>query len=215
MMTIACILNGDKYTPRWVDALKYMVDANMTVEHRFVCLTTRGGMQCDIIPDRSGWTTWWAKLNFFNPNHPSRQNGGPLVYMDIDTVIAGSLDFFAEFKGEFGVIADVYRPKGFGGGVFMLGEGFGREVFDTFNEHPWEYINSMASDMQFYEKFRHRAELLTDLFPGRIVSYKVHCRDGLPENASIVRFHGSPKVTDLPTNHPLRVTWEQCRSIST
>jgi hypothetical protein len=113
-----------------------------------------------------------------------------------------------EFNGDFGVIADVYRKGGFGGGVFMLGPQFGMEVYNLFAEDAWGHINGLPSDMQFYEKFRDKAELLTDLFPGKILSFKVHCRDGLPEGASIVRFHGSPKVTDLPDNHPLRVIWD-------
>lgn len=211
MITVACILNGEKYGAEWVHRLERMVHKHMTVEHNFVCLTTRPKLlNCPIVMDESGWPTWWAKLNLFNLNNDVRLHhpDSSMVYMDIDTVIVGSLDWLADFKGRFGVIADVYRPGGFGGGVFVLGAGFGQVIYDEFVKQPEVWMKSMHSDMWFYQKFPEYAQLLTSMFPGKILSYKAHCQNGVPEGASIIRFHGQPKMDELPANHPLRVAWD-------
>lgn len=46
------------------------------------------------------------------------------------------------------------------------------------------------------------------LLPGQIVSYKVHCRNGIPPNARAVCLHGRPKFGDMPVNDPVRQAWE-------
>lgn len=208
MITIACILNGDKYGPEYVNKLERLIDKYMTVDHRLVCLTTRpDGIECEIIHDDSGLPTWWAKLPMFNPEHLVRRINpqGMTAYMDIDTVITGSLDWMADYTGNFAVIRDVYRKGGFGGGVWMLGPGYGGHIWRAFDEHREDF---KQTDMQVYEKAAPDADIIDDLYPGKVLSYKVHCRDGLPEGASIVRFHGTPKMTDLHPKHPLREAWE-------
>jgi hypothetical protein len=47
-----------------------------------------------------------------------------------------------------------------------------------------------------------------DAVPDQIVSYKIHCRNGIPPDARVVCLHGFPKFGDMPANDPVRQAWE-------
>src|SRR5690606_18812165 len=49
---------------------------------------------------------------------------------------------------------------------------------------------------------------LNDLYPGQIVSAKVHARRACPPDARLVCFHGRPTITDLPPTHWARALWQ-------
>src|SRR6185369_11865151 len=63
----------------------------------------------------SGVNGWWAKLALHRPNVLS----GPVLYLDLDTVILDSLDFIASYGGDFAILRDFYRPDGYGSGVML------------------------------------------------------------------------------------------------
>jgi hypothetical protein len=52
-----------------------------------------------------------------------------------------------------------------------------------------------------YGKFAMREKEKTvywqDIAPNHLVSWKVHCRNGIPPSATIVAFHGKPKPWEL------------------
>ena len=50
---------------------------------------------------------------------------------------------------------------------------------------------------------------LNDLFPGRLISYKAHFKTNpcSLKQASVVYFHGTPKMWDLPVDDPVAKEW--------
>lgn len=94
MINIVCVLRqGGKvgYDATWVDKLQRGVQRNLSIPHRFVCLSDVDVL-CERIPlenvSNNKEPGWWAKLQLFRPG----LFDGPVLYFDLDTVITGNLD---------------------------------------------------------------------------------------------------------------------------
>lgn len=94
MINIACVLRqGGKvgYDATWVEKLQNSVARNLSIPHRFVCLSDVD-VPCERIPlEPVGGAKepgWWAKLQLFKTG----LFAGPVLYFDLDTVITGNLD---------------------------------------------------------------------------------------------------------------------------
>lgn len=94
MLNVVCVLReGGKvgYDASWVQKLQNSVSRNLSIPHRFVCLSDVA-VPCERIPlefsSELKSPGWWAKLQLFKPG----LFDGPVLYLDLDTVIAGNLD---------------------------------------------------------------------------------------------------------------------------
>jgi hypothetical protein len=90
MINVVCVLRqGGKvgYDATWVEKLKNSVTRNLTLEHRFVCLSDIA-VTCEQIPLIGSGAGFWAKLELFRPN----LFAGPVLYIDLDTVICNNID---------------------------------------------------------------------------------------------------------------------------
>lgn len=94
MLNVVCVLrHGGKvgYDASWVEKLQNSVSRNLSIPHRFVCLSDVD-VPCDRIPLESTSELkspgWWAKMQLFKPG----LFDGPVLYFDLDTVITGNLD---------------------------------------------------------------------------------------------------------------------------
>jgi hypothetical protein len=81
-----------------------MVARNLTVPHRFVCLTDVTDVTCERIALTTDWPGFYAKLELFRPGlfH------GPVLYFDLDTVIHRNIDALAVLSAKvmFGCASD-------------------------------------------------------------------------------------------------------------
>lgn len=90
MINVVCVLRqGGKvgYDASWVEKLKNSVSRNLTLPHKFVCLSDCE-VPCDRIPLDTEGDGFWAKLQLFKPGIFD----GPVFYLDLDTVICGNID---------------------------------------------------------------------------------------------------------------------------
>ena len=90
MINVVCVLKqGGKvgYDVTWVEKLKNSVARNLTLEHRFVCLSDVD-VSSERIPLIGAGAGFWAKLELFRPG----LFNGPVLYIDLDTVICSNLD---------------------------------------------------------------------------------------------------------------------------
>lgn len=96
-ITVACVQKrGGPY-----DGLDYAarlargVARNLTLPHRFVCLTDEPKLKlpkgAEIVPLQHGWPGFWSKVELFR----SGLFTGPVLYLDLDTVVCGPLDDIA------------------------------------------------------------------------------------------------------------------------
>lgn len=199
MITISCVLKaGGIYDASWVSKLQGGVSRHFKFPHRFVCLTDSPDVSCETIRLKHGWPGWWSKLELF------RLTDFPMLYLDLDTVIVGYIDVLA-VKSPFSMLRSFNRPGMVGSGVMHWNESR-RSVYEKFAQDPEHYIRlhealqagTYVGDQAFIWDALDRDGIgaIQDEIPG-VVSYKRHCKDGLPEGAKIVCFHGRPRPTEV------------------
>jgi hypothetical protein len=203
MLTIACVLkSGGIYEATWVARLRDGVARHLPVEHRFVCLSDVD-VPCERIPLVHGWPGWWSKIELFKLQ-------GPVLYFDLDTAIVGDLGDMAHAASAHEIVAlrDFYRlGDGIGSGVLAWRDDVAA-IYRRFAMHPEAHMLRLGSrgDQGFLEGYD-GVTRWQDIVSG-IVSYKVHCRNGIPPDARVVCLHGRPKFGDMPVNDPVRQAWE-------
>lgn len=207
MLTVACVLKASGiYDASWVARLRDGVARHLKQPHRFVCLSDVD-VPCERIPLVHGWPGWWSKIELFKLE-------GPVLFFDLDTAIVGDLSDVASQADEwrFTILRDFYRPHGLGSGVMAWCCDVSRiyERFAGMSEY-WMKEIGHRGDQGFVEAVVNfdGIDRWQDVVPGQIVSYKVHCRDGIPVGARVVCLHGRPKFADMPVNDPVRLAWEQ------
>lgn len=90
MINVVCVLRqGGKvgYDATWVEKLKNSVSRNLTLEHKFICLSDVD-VPCERIPLIGQGAGFWAKLELFRTG----LFNGPVLYIDLDTVICNNID---------------------------------------------------------------------------------------------------------------------------
>jgi hypothetical protein len=93
-LTVACVwVRGNvPFTADYVLKLRRMVGRHLAAPHRFVCLTDQPdelpGVECSPVPTPQDMFGWWSKMHLFEPGRLS----GRVLYLDLDTVVLGSLD---------------------------------------------------------------------------------------------------------------------------
>jgi len=203
MLNVVCVKNGDKYGPEYVNRLYAGVRRNLKQPFKFWCLTDNSA---DLWPGiiklgtgDAGLDGWWAKMLLFKPRWLMMGLRGRVLYLDLDTVITGDLGPLAAYGGEFCILRDFYRPDGYGSGVMAFEAGYGRHIWEAFSRDPERVMADFetAGDQGYLETQVKDADLWQDVAPGACVSYKAHCRSGLPEGAVTVSFHGSPKPHEV------------------
>jgi len=208
MLTVVCVLkSGGVYDATWVLRLRDGVARHLPIEHRFVCLSDVD-VPCERIPLVHGWPGWWSKLELYKVE-------GPVLYFDLDTAIVGDLtEIAAHARGwEMILLRDFYRPDEFASGV--MGWEFRGPLarYEWFAEDPVKFmkLHQDRGDQGVLQRgwvSPSAVRCWQDELFGQIVSYKIHCRNGIPPEARVVCLHGKPKFTDMPANDPVRQAWE-------
>lgn len=192
-MRVACVLrSGGIYTPEHVARLRDGVARHLPGAE-FVCLSDVD-VDCERIPLLFGWPGWWSKMELFRPDI-----AGDILFFDLDTVICGDLSEIAAV-GRLAIMRDVYRLKGLQSSMMFLPEAERGPVWDTWRRNPqgWMRVHSRGGDQEFLERFwLRKAVRWQDRVPGQVVSFKAHCRQGVPSGARVVVFHGSPRPWEV------------------
>ncbi len=193
---ICCVKVGDAYGPEYVNRLAAMVSRHLQVSHRFICLTDdpRGVNvpYTDVGTDLPGW---WAKLALFRP-HPALV-GKRALYLDLDTVIMGDVDFLLDYDGPFALLNSFLPPSRYGSAVMSIQPGFGQALWSDFQRHAKAIMARLHGDQDWIEENLTEADLWQEMFPGRIGSYKVDALEASPRDFSICCFHGVPKPHEV------------------
>lgn len=191
-LTVWCVYWGDKYNKAYVYALKESVEANLTIPHRFVCITTDRLEGIETVLPKVPYQGWWQKTGLFYPGLAT----GPSIYLDLDVVITGNIDYLTDYIDTFSAPAN-WAQSGHGGiqSSVMVWPGNWYEPFEKFNYQ----IDSerLYGDQEFLW------ELLGDKWNKipHVGSYKYHVRPAgnVPDWMRICAFHGKPdpaEVTD-------------------
>lgn len=201
---VVCIKVGTKYGPEYVNRLAAMVERHCLQQHYFLCLTDDPtGVTCATAPIGTDLTGWWSKLQLFNPE--SALQSHRVFFMDLDTIIVGNIDLLVAYDGPFAILSDFYHEKEYGSAVMSIAPGFGHQIWTDYTEGQ---RGRWWGDQAWIKACVTEADRWQEMYPDLIVSYKVHCTNGVPEGAALICFHGEPKNDTLPVDHPLRLEWE-------
>ena len=197
MINVVCVLWGDKFPETYAQNLKSMVERNSTVPHKFICLSDRKieGIETKIL--RPGMNGWWNKLQIFDGSIKGR-----IVYLDLDTVITGNIDWLLSYDGAFAGIEDLgsvnSHQKHLSNVLQSAVMSFDSAKMD------WVWFDFMMQQQTISSKFRGDGEylhsaikkpvLLQRKFPEQIKSYKYQVYPDNIEGTSIVCFHGRPSI---------------------
>lgn len=208
-ITTVCLKIGNKYHADYVNKLANMVRRNSRLHiPRFVCITDdpTGVYETTIPAIRHDYLSgWWHKVALFGGYKFDTER---LVYFDLDTIIVDNIDFIYEYDGDFAILEDFYYPKRQGSAVLSIKKGYGGEIWDKFVLNPMLALQSGPGDQDWIERANSRhADRWQHRFPGKFVSYKVHCQSGIPAGAAVVCFHGRPKNEDVTDTWWVKEHW--------
>lgn len=194
-LIVACVFWGDKYDIKYVQRLKLMVERNLSVPHRFICLSDKDIEGIDCIPIfATKWEGWWQKVALFTPQlFPS---GTKVLYLDLDVIITGSIDVLAYQRTEC-PLAMIYNfgPNrshcAHNSSVMQWTSGDPRlnGIHDFFTE---DVMRKLHGDQCWI--WRVLRDNIANWPMEYIKSYKYDCRGKtLDDSIRIVVFHGDPK----------------------
>ena len=156
----------------------------------------------DCIPLLYDLPGWWSKMEIFRPT----VGIGHSIYMDLDTVIVGDIErLFTQDK--FTMLTDFYRSDGRGSGLMYITPEVSKVIWKAWCENPlkWMQKHRVGGDQRVLEEIINNNKIKCASWqedhPDRIVSYKVHCKDELPESACTVCFHGKPRPNQVKEKH--------------
>ena len=187
--TVLTVLrSGGDYTFEHVERLRAQCEQT-TPGVRFFCLHDEAMLH--------RWPGWWAKMELFRFT-------GPVLYMDLDTAVVGNLTPLLDAATEHDFIAlrnPLPTPSRFGSGL-MAWRGDMSHVYTRFRRDPRIHMSrcntqQLWGDQGFISEDCPNPVLWQDLFPGEILSWKVDCKQGIPETACVVYFHGQPRPWDV------------------
>lgn len=205
-VTFLCLKAGDAYGPEYVNNLFDMVRRNLRAGYpgRFVCLTDDPnglvpGVETMPLPgDLEGW---WGKLYMFK--HGLFSEGERVIFMDLDTLILGSLEPLVRYSGEFATLRDFYQPRQLGPAIISWRVGdFSASIWEEWDacgrpRNPggdlW-WLNSLEQG-----RFQRMVGILQDVLPGYFCSFKADCKPYPPNGTHVVCFHGQPKPHNCAT----------------
>lgn len=199
MITVWCVLWGDKYHPEYVHRLKYQVAKNLSLEHEFKCITDHPLDDVDCVKPIVDWPGWWQKLSVFKPGLTSGLN----LLMDIDVVIVGELDSVVKTYGTHTLSAPRDWSKGTLAAPFVLWTP-SVQTEEIWNRFTTDVMQRKSPGGKQYGDQNWMDEVCgdwwTEIEPPTVCSYKWHCRgQKLPPNgARVVCFHGKPDYPDCP-----------------
>lgn len=204
MITVMCVLWGDKFSKDYVYNLKSAVERNTTVPHKFVCLSDQLIEGVDTLILRPGLTGWWNKMQMFDDRVKGR-----IVYFDLDTLIIDNIDWLLKYDGQFAGIEDLgsvndhqQHLKGkFQSGVMAWDSEEVNWIWNEFNFRKGLAVSAFRGDGEYLERVipTQKRVLLQRRYPKQIKSYKY---DVYPDNykgPSIVCFHGRPSIIQAMT----------------
>lgn len=130
----------------------------------------------------SRWPGWWCKMALF-------ELGVDFLYADLDTVIVGEIPQPTELT----ILRDFYRPSLGQSGFMYVTADAAREAWRAWIKDPESIMARYRGDGEFLRDVWSGYRFWQDDYPGKIVSYKVHCKHGPPEGAAVICYHGKPR----------------------
>lgn len=206
IIKIACVLRKSKdYTVRDVNLLAKNVKKHFSRPHEFVAIVddAKGinhNLVDRIIPSIYNYPSWWCKLELFRPDVFNTDDR--IIYFDLDTAIVDNIDFMADQTEPFVGLRDFYNMFNFASGVMSWVGAAGHHLDKAFERNNKKVMADFKreGDQKFISNNVYEYSFWQDLFPNKIISFKKDMKEQnireIPEETSVICFHGKPKLLD-------------------
>lgn len=191
----------------WVSKLYRGCMRHLPEQFRFICLSDYDGLSfeepIEVIPLSGEYEGCHHLMEAYRPDIICK---GVRIVMGLDTMIVGSLKELAMYGGHFAAPKDPYHPETICAGCLLVGPCGAARIWKAWKETgPIGYWgrtkeSGFPSEMVWMRKhLPFEPDLLDSVFPGQVVSYKVHVRANkrCPPNARVVYFHGRQKPHEV------------------
>lgn len=194
MITFVCVLrSGGDYDERYVAAMYKGLSECCSYPFRFTCLTDIGN-HAKITPLKNKFPGWWSKIEAFRVK-------GPVIYLDLDTVLVGTIDLLVEHvlcwqeHSTFWMLEAFAKKETYASGI-MAWTGDWSFIYDRFcQDSEWTMQGYSWDQRWIRDQVAEIKPINRDLYG--IVSYKHHCLSSIPEEAKIICFHGKPRPHEV------------------
>lgn len=198
MIDIVCVLRTSKdYNAEYVHRLYQNVSENISIPFKFYCMSDVSIQGINTIELQHDWERWWPKIEVF------RLFRDKTFYLDLDTVIVADISELLNHNHKFTGLRGFYRDI-FNSGLMAWSGDYSfiyRDFLNVESSKGGKNLirdHELGNDQNFIGSRLKNWDIWQDLFPGQIVSYKVHCRGkGVPRGAKIVCFHGRPRPHEI------------------
>lgn len=207
MITVASVLRaGGKvgYDAEWVHRLQRAVKRNLTLPHRFVCISDCE-VECERIPLDSVGQGFWAKMQLFRPGVLT----GPVLYFDLDTVICQNIDHMVTKLHDHDFVMWYEADRAIHSSAMMWWQNNYSSIWGLYRSQPSGYWESLYSSPPLYgdqalisEHTKHT--LFTDHFDPawfHIAGRRDHDRD--LSRIKILHFRKTSSKPSTMPDHPL------------
>jgi hypothetical protein len=233
--TVICLKWGDRYGPEFVNKLYSMVARNTKRPLRFVCITDDvtgldAGIETRPMPEFDLPEIFRFKgfRRMFLFKETLNDLTGPVLHLDVDLLVTGSVDDFFDYKPEAKyIVSENWTQPGAGIGnmsVFRYHIGSQTKIWERFSTDPLamleKYVNSQTFCSRTLDKF--------DMYP---LEWCVGFKQSLippwplrffqtayapPATARIVAFTGKPDMDEAaagiwPDHRPWKKLYKYIR----
>lgn len=176
-----------------------------------LCLSDTKIAGVSVVPLRSRWPGWFAKMELFNP----AQTDDDILYFDLDTWITGDLSPYLA-DDTFRMLSDFYHPAKPASGMMFIPHRQKAPVWSMWSADPGRWMRKYRGDQDVLERICGRH---VPRFGHGIKSYKVHiASEGmpgylqgrsqgnglLPAGTEVVCFHGYPRPWEIDRKQIMR-----------
>jgi hypothetical protein len=126
-----------------------------------------------------------------------------MLYIDLDTVITGSLDDLALYRGVFATMstADIWcetAKDGFNSSIICWHTSFGKQIYTCLKEYYQLILKYIARFDHWLEMMIGNPDFVQTVFPSQFCDFSTYCKETVPEGCRMVCFPREPKPHDLP-----------------
>jgi hypothetical protein len=206
VINVVCVLRqGGKvgYDASWVEKLQRGVARNLSIPHQFVCLSDCD-VPCERIALEPSGKGFWSKVQLFRPG----LFVGPVLYLDLDTVICNSIDPIVERIQHQEFVMWYEADKHIHSSAFMWWQKDQSHLWQLYQQHTPDHWAAMYSEPPLYgdqafvsERVAHT--LLTDHCPSNW--FHIASRrdiDNLPD-IKLLMFRKTSQKPSTMLSHPL------------
>jgi hypothetical protein len=204
MLKVLCVLkSGGQYRPKYVRVLRDAVKRRLKVEHEFICLTDipkQFDFECKTERLQNNLPGWWSKIEIF-------RHKGPCIFLDLDTLLLGSLDKLAkelmEYDANTPALNHMYMLTPFNKGHKWASGvmAWSGDFTKIYKDISLTIANKFRMDQKYIvaklEEMDYTPTPIQDCI--EVLSYKHHCKDKKPRKSCIVCFHGRPRPHQVTT----------------